>query len=59
MSQLLQLQCRCAAIQLEVRGAKASQIEAVSYGSERPKAEGHDEAAGAENRRADIRYLTR
>ena len=45
--------------QLELMGAKASQIEAVSYGEERPKAEGHDEAAWAENRRADIRYLKR
>jgi peptidoglycan-associated lipoprotein len=45
--------------QLELMGAKAAQIEAVSYGEERPKAEGHDEAAYAENRRADIRYLKR
>jgi peptidoglycan-associated lipoprotein len=45
--------------QLEVNGAKASQIEAVSYGSERPKAAGHDETAWAENRRADIRYVKR
>jgi len=45
--------------QLELVGAKASQIEAVSYGAERPKAEGHDEAAWAENRRADIRYVKR
>ena len=45
--------------QLELMGAKASQIEAVSYGEERPKAEGHDEAAYSENRRADIRYVKR
>ena len=45
--------------QLVLMGAKAAQIEAVSYGEERPKAEGHDEAAWAENRRADIRYLKR
>ncbi|HKX40561.1 MAG TPA: peptidoglycan-associated lipoprotein Pal [Burkholderiaceae bacterium] len=45
--------------QLELMGAKANQIEAVSYGEERPKAEGHDEAAWAENRRADIRYVKR
>jgi peptidoglycan-associated lipoprotein len=45
--------------QLEVMGAKPAQVEAVSYGEERPKAEGHDEAAWAENRRADIRYLKR
>ncbi len=45
--------------QLELMGATPSQIEAVSYGEERPKAEGHDEAAYAENRRADIRYVKR
>ena len=43
--------------QLELMGAQPGQIEAVSYGEERPKAEGHDEAAYAENRRADIRYV--
>lgn len=45
--------------QLELMGAKAAQIEAVSYGEERPRSEGHDEAAYAENRRADIRYVKR
>ena len=45
--------------QLELMGAKPTQIEAVSYGEERPKAEGHDEGAWAENRRADIRYMKR
>jgi len=45
--------------QLVLMGAKQSQIEAVSYGEERPKAEGNDEAAYAENRRADIRYVKR
>ncbi|HEY5800075.1 MAG TPA: peptidoglycan-associated lipoprotein Pal [Burkholderiaceae bacterium] len=37
-------------------GAADAQIEAVSLGKEKPKAEGHDEAAWAENRRADIVY---
>ena len=41
---------------LEVYGVKAAQIEAVSFGEERPKASGHDEAAWAQNRRADIAY---
>jgi peptidoglycan-associated lipoprotein len=45
--------------QLVLMGAKQSQIEAVSYGEERPRAEGHDEAAYAENRRADIRYIVK
>jgi peptidoglycan-associated lipoprotein len=43
--------------QLELMGANPAQIEAVSYGEERPKASGHDETAWAENRRADIKYL--
>ena len=41
---------------LELYGVKAAQIEAVSFGEERPKAAGHDEAAWAQNRRADIAY---
>ncbi len=45
--------------QLALMGAKPAQIEAASYGEERPKAEGHDETAWAENRRADIRYVKR
>jgi peptidoglycan-associated lipoprotein len=43
--------------QLELMGASPAQIEAVSYGEERPKATGHDEASWSENRRADIKYL--
>ncbi|WP_370454927.1 peptidoglycan-associated lipoprotein Pal [Paucibacter sp. KBW04] len=41
---------------LKVYGAKNSQLEAVSWGKERPKASGHDEAAWAENRRVDLSY---
>ncbi|MGZ3184750.1 MAG: peptidoglycan-associated lipoprotein Pal [Telluria sp.] len=37
-------------------GVAESQMEAVSLGKEKPKAAGHDEAAWAENRRADIVY---
>jgi len=37
-------------------GVPAKQIETVSYGSEKPKALGHDEEAWAENRRSDIVY---
>ena len=36
-------------------GASESQIEAVSFGKERPVSEGHDEAAWAQNRRAEIK----
>ena len=41
---------------LRISGVKDSQMEAVSWGMERPKALGHDEAAWAQNRRADLVY---
>ncbi|GAA0775933.1 peptidoglycan-associated lipoprotein Pal [Castellaniella ginsengisoli] len=37
-------------------GVNANQIEAISFGKERPKALGNTEADYAENRRADINY---
>lgn len=40
----------------KVYGVKDSQVEAVSFGKEKPKASGHDEASYAENRRADLAY---
>ena len=36
-------------------GATDGQIEAVSYGKERPASEGHDESAWAKNRRAELK----
>ncbi len=41
---------------LAVLGVKDAQVEAVSYGKEKPKASGHDEAAWQQNRRADFMY---
>lgn len=41
---------------LSLLGVSESQMEAVSFGKEKPKALGSDEAAWAENRRADIAY---
>ena len=41
---------------LVVSGAKASQISTVSFGEEKPRASGHNEAAWSQNRRADIVY---
>jgi peptidoglycan-associated lipoprotein len=41
---------------LKAYGVKDGQAEPVSFGSEKPKAEGHDEAAWAQNRRADVAY---
>lgn len=42
---------------LELGGAQASQLTTVSYGEEKPKATGHDEASWSQNRRTDINYL--
>jgi len=41
---------------MQLLGASAEQIETVSFGEEKPKATGHDEASWAENRRADLAY---
>ena len=41
---------------LELLGAKDNQIEAVSFGEERPAVQGSDEAAWAKNRRAELKY---
>jgi peptidoglycan-associated lipoprotein len=41
---------------LIVSGAKTGQISTVSYGEEKPRATGHNEAAWSQNRRADIDY---
>ncbi|MYN45680.1 peptidoglycan-associated lipoprotein Pal [Pseudoduganella sp. FT93W] len=41
---------------LKVFGVKDSQMEAISYGKEKPKATGKDEASYSQNRRADIVY---
>lgn len=37
-------------------GVPGDRIETVSFGEEKPKAAGHDEAAWSQNRRADIVY---
>ena len=37
-------------------GVQDSRMEAVSFGEEKPRGLGHDEASWAENRRADIVY---
>ena len=41
---------------LSTLGVPEAQAEAVSFGEERPKATGTDDASLAENRRADISY---
>ena len=42
---------------LLLEGAAGPQLSTVSYGEERPVAEGHDETAWAQNRRVDIIYV--
>ncbi len=37
-------------------GAREDQVESVSLGEEKPRSEGHDEQAWAQNRRSDILY---
>lgn len=41
---------------LELLGVADSQVEAVSFGEEKPAAPGHDEASWAMNRRAEFNY---
>jgi peptidoglycan-associated lipoprotein len=41
---------------LKIYGATDAQIEATSFGSEKPVDTGHDESAWSKNRRADIVY---
>ncbi len=41
---------------MTVLGVSDGRIETTSYGEEKPQAPGHDEAAWAQNRRADIKY---
>jgi len=42
---------------LTLLGVPNKQIETVSFGSEKPKAMGHDDDAWAENRRSDLAYV--
>jgi len=41
---------------LQTQGVQDKQIDAISYGSEKPLAEGHSESAWEKNRRVDIAY---
>jgi peptidoglycan-associated lipoprotein len=42
---------------MQLYGAAEAQIETVSFGKEKPRAEGHDETAWAQNRRVEIVYV--
>ena len=39
---------------MTLMGVRSEQVEAISYGEERPRSNGHDEKAWSENRRADF-----
>jgi peptidoglycan-associated lipoprotein len=41
---------------LRAGGVAEDRLEAVSYGKEKPRAQGHDEKSWAENRRSDVVY---
>lgn len=41
---------------MQAQGVNREQVRIVSYGKERPRNGGHDEAAWAENRRAEMAY---
>jgi peptidoglycan-associated lipoprotein len=41
---------------LKLWGAADEQVEAVSFGEEKPRAQGHDEGSWAQNRRSDFVY---
>ncbi len=44
---------------LQANGGAAGQLSVVSYGEERPAAEGHDESAWSKNRRVEIVYTAK
>lgn len=50
---------RATAVQqfLSLMGARAGQIQTVSYGEERPAVDGHDDQAWGQNRRVEIVYV--
>ncbi|MBV0932202.1 peptidoglycan-associated lipoprotein Pal [Marinobacterium weihaiense] len=44
---------------LVVNGASASQVETVSYGEEKPAVLGHDAQSWSQNRRVELKYLSK
>lgn len=44
---------------LQANGGSAGQLTVVSYGEERPAADGHDESAWSQNRRVEIVYTAK
>ncbi|WP_415884268.1 peptidoglycan-associated lipoprotein Pal [Neptuniibacter sp. QD34_54] len=44
---------------MQVNGASASQIETVSFGEEKPAILGHSESSWSQNRRVELKYVSR
>ncbi|WP_343803403.1 peptidoglycan-associated lipoprotein Pal [Marinobacterium maritimum] len=44
---------------LVVNGASANQVETVSYGEEKPAVLGHDATSWSQNRRVELKYLSK
>jgi peptidoglycan-associated lipoprotein len=44
---------------LQVNGASATQVETVSFGEEKPAVLGHSDASWSQNRRVELKYVTR
>lgn len=44
---------------LIVNGASANQVETVSYGEEKPAVLGHDASSWSQNRRVELKYLSK
>ena len=44
---------------MQVNGATAAQIETVSFGEEKPQVLGHSETSWSQNRRVELKYVTR
>jgi peptidoglycan-associated lipoprotein len=44
---------------LQVNGASAGQIETVSFGEEKPQILGHSESSWGQNRRVELKYVSR
>lgn len=44
---------------LEVNGVADSQIQTISYGEEKPAALGHNESAWSQNRRVELKYVSK
>lgn len=44
---------------LQVNGTKANQVETVSFGEEKPAVLGHSEGSWSQNRRVELKYVTR